>query len=174
MSTSQKVVYKEVLTYGYDEYKPGRLNVIPLKTPDGVPIPMMGSTPRETDETLVYNIKFRDVIEELYRLARGSKTSDYGETWNKLGLMGLYVKIMIKEGRLNNLVWNQETQTEVKHEGIRDTLLDLAAYSIYSVVALDEGNLDGSQERNAHYRAMMDELTQRLNSTGEKNAEHSV
>ena len=135
---------------------------------------MMGSTPRETDETLVYNIKFRDVIEELYRLARGSKTSDYGETWNKLGLMGLYVKIMIKEGRLNNLVWNQETQTEVKHEGIRDTLLDLAAYSIYSVVALDEGNLDGSQERNAHYRAMMDELTQRLNSTGEKNAEHSV
>lgn len=105
-----------------------------------------------------YDTEFSCVLKEVFNLARGSKTNDYGETWTRLGLAGLYVKIFIKEGRLHELIWKRKSN-EVKNESIRDTLLDLAAYAIYSIIALDEGNIDGEEQRKKHIAGFCQELS---------------
>lgn len=113
-----------------------------------------------------YTERFVHVLNEMLGLARGAKTSDYGETWNKLGLQGLYVKLMIKEGRLHELIWNKKT-AQVSGESVRDTLIDMACYSVYSIIALDEGNIDGSVQKKEYYVEMMEQLKKRIENMEE-------
>jgi len=61
-------------------------------------------------------------------------------------LLGIYVKIMIKEGRLHQLVWKDRNFDGTGGESVRDTLLDIAAYAMYGVIAFDEKNWEGSTE----------------------------
>lgn len=98
------------------------------------------------NETYKYTEKFRLVADEVLRLARGPKTEAYGETWKNTGLLGIYVKIMIKEGRLHQLVWKDRNFDGTGGESVRDTLLDIAAYAMYGVIAFDEKNWEGSTE----------------------------
>lgn len=115
----------------------------------------------EPPEKRKYDLKFRAILDDMYRVARGYKTSDYGETWARLGLLGLYVKIFIKEGRLNQLIWKRKTPV-VKDESVRDTLLDMANYCVYSVIALDEGNITGTGKRKEYMLEMLEELKNRV------------
>lgn len=104
-----------------------------------------------------YDEKFQEVMEQLFNTARGAKTADYGETWKRLGLQGIYVKLFIKEGRLNNLVWGNKTP-ELKDESVRDTLIDMACYAIYGILCLDEENITGAESKAMHELEMLRHL----------------
>jgi hypothetical protein len=121
---------------------------------------------REVNRMSYYDEKFLDVLKEVYDTARGSKTNDYGETWTRLGLVGIYVKIFIKEGRLNNLVWKSRGKKRPKNESIRDTLIDLAAYSIYGIICLDENNIIGNEAKQDYLQEMYDAIGKQLDNNG--------
>ena len=119
--------------------------------------------PNSLIERAKYTGLFTTIANQIIDTARGVKTSDYGETWKRLGLMGLYVKIFIKEGRLNELIWKKGgKQVASKNEGIRDTLIDIAAYAIYGIIALDEDNVTGEVSTREHLLAMRKAIDERL------------
>ena len=118
-------------------------------------------------ERAIYDSKFKAVLGELFSTARGAKTSDYGETWKRLGLQGIYVKLFIKEGRLNNLVWGNKTP-ELKDESVRDTLLDMACYAIYGVICLDEQNMTGKESKDEHEKEMLRILKEKFEGIKEE------
>jgi hypothetical protein len=110
-------------------------------------------------ERFKYDEKFTEVMSKIYTLARGKKTDDYGETWKRLGLKGIYVKLFIKEGRLNELIWNKNSSGVAnKDESIEDTLMDMAAYSIYGIIALKENNLYGDEATSEFLKTMQKAL----------------
>jgi hypothetical protein len=112
--------------------------------------------PFEGNERASYTAKFSEAAESIVELARGIKTSDYGETWKRLGLKGIYVKIFIKEGRLNELIWNKDCKEIAnKNEGIKDTLMDIAAYAMYGMLALEENNIYGDEASAEHLNTMV-------------------
>lgn len=105
--------------------------------------------------------KFVEVMKEIYNLARGVKSQDYGDTWRDSGLVGIYIKLMIKEGRLRELVWKNK-KPQVKGESIRDTLMDIAAYAIYGIMCYDEGNMDGDGRRRERLEEMLLNIKEEL------------
>jgi len=114
-----------------------------------------------------YTTKFIEVAESIIEHARGDKTDDYGETWKRLGLMGLYIKIFIKEGRLNQLIWKKKgKEVSVKDETIRDTLKDIAAYAMYGMIAYDEGNINGDETSAEYINEMLVSLIKTLERLG--------
>jgi hypothetical protein len=119
----------------------------------------------ETEE-YVYDKRFCDILREIESTARGSKTADYSETWTRLGLVGIYVKIFIKEGRLNNLIWKSRGKKRPSNESIRDTLMDLAAYAIYGIICLDENNITGEGAEQDYLQEMYDAIGKRLDNKG--------
>jgi hypothetical protein len=109
-------------------------------------------------ETIAYRDtkKFVEVFREIFELARGRKTEDYGRTYAETGVIGIYIKLMIKVGRLRQLVWEGK---KPKNESTRDTLLDIAAYAIYGVICLDENNIVGNfEEKDELLMRIMEEL----------------
>jgi hypothetical protein len=128
-----------------------------------------------TSERNFYTHKFANMAEKIVEHVRGVKTSDYGETWKRLGLKGLYVKLFIKEGRLNELIWEKDAKhVENKTEGIMDTLLDMAAYAIYGMIALDEGNLHGEIPVEQHLLDMRAAIDKKLKGETEKPCKHRI
>lgn len=117
----------------------------------------------DLEEKDIYDIGFKKVLQEVNSLARGRKTSDYGETWKRTGLMGIYIKLMIKEGRLRELVWGRKSP-RVQGESIRDTLLDIAAYAVYGVLCLDEDNIEGDASRFEHLQAMKKAIVEEMDT----------
>lgn len=116
-----------------------------------------------SDERAYYTNQFIDTTEAIVKHVRGIKTSDYGETWKRLGLMGIYVKLFIKEGRLNELIWKKGCeQVASKDESIKDTLLDMAAYAIYGMICLEEDNIQGEAAIEEHLLAMRAAINERL------------
>jgi hypothetical protein len=95
--------------------------------------------------------RFLDLLEEM-RLLHQSKSADYGSETDPLANIrqgaefvniepwrGCMVRIADKIQRLRTYC-----QTgRLVHEGVRDTLLDLSAYSLLAIVLFDEGNVDG-------------------------------
>ena len=92
--------------------------------------------------------RFLDLLEEM-RLLHQSKSADYGSETDPLANIrqgaefvniepwrGCMVRIADKIQRLRTYC-----QTgRLVHEGVRDTLLDLSAYSLLAIVLFDEGN----------------------------------
>jgi len=109
-----------------------------------------------------YDKKFTEAVQSIYQTARGIKTEDYGETWTRLGLLGLYVKIFIKEGRLNELIWKKQAQVNPQNESIKDTLIDIAAYAVYGIIALEEGNITGERPTEEHLKDMAAAINDRF------------
>ena len=118
----------------------------------------MTNDPQDTSARQKYDRKFQNILSEIMDIARGPKTADYGETWARTGLLGIYIKIMIKEGRLRQLIWGKK-KAETKGESVRDTLIDIAAYAVYGIIAYDEENMDGGAERKQHLRVLLQEMT---------------
>jgi len=73
------------------------------------------------------------------------KNHDYGESWEGLGLKGIFCGIYSKSSRLKQLIWKGENRN-VKEETVRDTLRDLLVYAGMGIMALEDKNFDGLKE----------------------------
>ena len=95
--------------------------------------------------------RFLDLLDEMRRLHE-SKSADYGSETDPLAnirqgaeFVGIepwraaMVRIADKVQRLKTFC----RTGRLVHEGVRDTLLDLSAYSLLAIVLFDEGNVDG-------------------------------
>ena len=95
--------------------------------------------------------RFLDLLDEMRRLHE-SKSADYGSETDPLANIrqgaefvgiepwrGCMVRIADKVQRLKTFC----RTGRLVHEGVRDTLLDLSAYSLLAIVLFDEGNADG-------------------------------
>ena len=92
--------------------------------------------------------RFLDLLDEMRRLHE-SKSADYGSETDPLANIrqgaefvgiepwrGCMVRIADKVQRLKTFC----RTGRLVHEGVRDTLLDLSAYSLLAIVLFDEGN----------------------------------
>ena len=83
--------------------------------------------------------RFKQITEEMQELCK-RKNSDYGssvnETYKRYGLVSYLVRMEDKINRVRNLVLNKNQKVE--DEKIRDTLMDLASYSILAIIDLEQ------------------------------------
>ena len=83
--------------------------------------------------------KFREVAEQICNLYE-KKDAAYGDSFSKtygtLGIVSAATRISDKYNRLCNLVKNPNIDN--LGESLADTLMDLAAYSIMTIVKLNE------------------------------------
>lgn len=81
---------------------------------------------------------FEEITKELNELYV-AKNSDYGDSFNDLlyefGLIAVVIRLQDKINRLKTIAKN-DGEFSVKDETIRDTLMDLANYSIMALMRL--------------------------------------
>ena len=81
--------------------------------------------------------KFKQIAEEitaLYEAKDRCYNNSFGETYEKLGIISAVTRISDKYNRLCNLATNPNVDD--LGESIEDTLKDLAAYSIMTLIAM--------------------------------------
>jgi len=80
---------------------------------------------------------YKKVIEELKKIYK-KKNHDYGNSFHKIykrfGLLSSIIRLSDKLERLETLL----TKPSKVDESIRDTLLDLANYSILTIIEIDK------------------------------------
>lgn len=85
--------------------------------------------------------RFKQITEEMQELCK-RKNSDYGssvnDTYKRYGLVSYLVRMEDKINRVRNLVLNKDQKVE--DEKIRDTLMDLANYSILAIIDMENEN----------------------------------
>ena len=82
------------------------------------------------------------------RQIRVRKQADYGLSWRKYGLDGVFFNIATKFARLESLVWKRNAQF-VNDESVRDTFIDMLNYIFYSIFLLEEENFRGKDNHDA-------------------------
>lgn len=86
------------------------------------------------------NDKFKEITNEMYELYK-AKNTDYGssvsDTYKDFGLVAFLVRIQDKINRLKTL---NKQEAKVQDEKIRDTLIDLANYSILAIIEMEGEN----------------------------------
>jgi len=88
-------------------------------------------------ENKVYKFKkIASEIGDLYEKKNKDYGDSFGQTFDKLGLLSAITRISDKYNRIVSLATSNDLQ--IKSETIEDTLKDLAAYSIMTIIALDE------------------------------------
>lgn len=84
------------------------------------------------------NTKFNKITEEMNALYV-KKNHDYGDsfhdTFNKLGIVSSVTRLYDKMNRLVSLTSKHEQL--VNDESIRDTLIDIANYSVMTIMEID-------------------------------------
>jgi hypothetical protein len=83
--------------------------------------------------------KFREVAEQicnLYEKKDAAYGDSFGKTYHILGVVSAATRISDKYNRLCNLVKNPNIDN--LGESLTDTLMDLAAYSIMTIVKLND------------------------------------
>jgi len=77
---------------------------------------------------------FKKVVAEMVAL-KEKKAGDYGNTWRAFGIQGMYAQI----GRKFSRIWlNKDKPAEsLNNEMMRDSLMDMAVYSIMAIQLLD-------------------------------------
>lgn len=86
--------------------------------------------------------KFRKIAEDialLYEMKDRAYGDSFGSTYDKLGIISAVTRISDKYNRLCNLVTNPNVDD--LGESIEDTLKDMAAYCIMTVMKLDKPNI---------------------------------
>lgn len=86
--------------------------------------------------------KFRQIAEEignLYEKKNAAYGNSFGETYQKLGIVSAVTRISDKYNRLCTLVKNPNVDN--LGESIEDTLKDMAAYSIMTLMEMSKENL---------------------------------
>ncbi|NHI49126.1 DUF1599 domain-containing protein [Clostridium botulinum] len=74
-------------------------------------------------------------LNEIYRNKNHDYGDSFGETYKKLGIISAVTRITDKVNRLQSLTVKDQ---KVKDESIKDTLKDLANYSIMTLIELEE------------------------------------
>lgn len=74
-------------------------------------------------------------LNEIYKAKNHDYGDSFGDTFNKLGIISAVTRITDKVGRLQTLSTKKQ---EVKDESIKDTLMDLANYSIMTLIELEK------------------------------------
>lgn len=81
--------------------------------------------------------KFEKITNEMLELYK-AKNTDYGssvsDTYKDFGLVAFLVRMQDKMNRLKTL---NKQDAKVKDEKIRDTLIDLANYSILAIIEME-------------------------------------
>lgn len=89
--------------------------------------------------------KFKQIIDEMYDLYL-RKNHDYGDSFHKtfeaFGVIAPLIRISDKMERLKTLA---KKEALVKDESMKDTLIDIANYSIMTVIEM-ENNLPDSKK----------------------------
>ena len=84
------------------------------------------------------NSKFGKVLSEMFKTYR-KKNADYGnsfsETIQEFGYIPAVARINDKVKRMKNIVKGQKMNIE--SESLRDNLMDIAVYSVLTIVELD-------------------------------------
>lgn len=92
------------------------------------------STPKETNSSSDSVNSFKEITDKMLETYK-RKNHDYGNSFDKsldkFGLVAAVVRMGDKMNRIESLI-NKETK--VKDESIKDTLLDLASYSIMTLM----------------------------------------
>ena len=86
--------------------------------------------------------KFRQIAEEiaaLYEKKDAAYGNSFGDTYNKLGIISAATRITDKCNRLCRLVTNP--QIDNLGESLEDTLKDMAAYCIMTIMAMKDGTI---------------------------------
>lgn len=81
--------------------------------------------------------QFRQIAEEitaLYEMKDRAYGNSFGETYEKLGIISAVTRISDKYNRLCNLAVNKDVDN--LGESIEDTLKDMAAYCIMTIIAM--------------------------------------
>ena len=82
--------------------------------------------------------QFKNLTKEMQELCE-RKNKDYGnsanDTYKKYGMVSYLVRMEDKINRIRNLVLKGDQQ--VKDESIRDTLIDLANYSLLAIIDME-------------------------------------
>lgn len=82
---------------------------------------------------------FETITKEMHELYK-RKNSDYGssinDTYKKYGMVAYLVRMEDKINRARTLI--QKKEIDVFDEKMRDTLIDLANYTILAIMELDE------------------------------------
>lgn len=87
--------------------------------------------------------QFREIAKELgdlYKKKNAAYGNSFGDTYKKLGLISAVTRISDKYNRLCNLATN--TDIDNLGESIEDTLQDLAAYAIMTLIELRNDRKD--------------------------------
>ena len=109
-------------------------------------------------------IKFVEITEQMNKTYQ-NKNNDYGDSFgesiNKYGLISALTRISDKFNRLESLILNgNQTVTDEK---LADTLLDLACYSIMTIIELEKTDLEYKEKRTVCFRvADKEELKRHL------------
>ena len=84
-------------------------------------------------------MKFKDITDEMNALYE-RKNHDYGnsfsETFRKLGIISAATRMLDKMNRIVSLV--TKDQQKVNDESLRDTLIDIANYSVMTIMEIDK------------------------------------
>ena len=84
------------------------------------------------------NSKFGKVLSEMFDTYK-KKNADYGnsfsETIQEFGYIPAVARINDKLKRVKNMVFGQEMN--IKDESLRDNLMDIAVYSVLTIIELD-------------------------------------
>lgn len=90
--------------------------------------------------------QFRNIAEEIASLYE-RKNSDYGdsfgETFEKLGIISAITRMSDKMNRIISL--STTNQQKVNDEAVEDTLKDLAAYSIMTLIEINNRKVCSSK-----------------------------
>ena len=73
-------------------------------------------------------------LNNLYKIKNHDYGDSFGETYKKLGIISAVTRITDKVNRLQSLC----TKDALVDESIKDTLMDLANYSIMTLIELEE------------------------------------
>lgn len=86
------------------------------------------------------NSKFGKVLSEMFDTYK-KKNADYGnsfsETIQEFGYIPAVARINDKLKRVKNMVKGNEMN--IKNESLRDNLMDIAVYSVLTIIELDNG-----------------------------------
>lgn len=102
-----------------------------------VPVPQERGINDNNENTMTRAERFRTIAEQiacLYEQKNAAYGNSFGETYAKLGIVSAATRISDKVNRLCSLAVNPNIDD--LGESIEDTLKDLAAYSIMTIIEL--------------------------------------
>lgn len=87
-------------------------------------------------------------LNKIYEHKNHDYGNSFGETFSKLGIISAITRISDKYNRICSLANKPAEEREVKDESIRDTLLDLANYSIMTIIEMDNAVTEKEETKN--------------------------